>query len=92
MKSRHTLIKLMTIVVIGGLAGCDGSLLKPIRGGRGKPVSSPPSGPSETGPQSGRARYADTHPPTVDTTAERPDPAIAQLDARIRQYAGRCAA
>ena len=86
MKPRHATLKLMTIVVVG-LAGCEGSFLKPMRGGQSKPVSSPP--PSEPGEQTIRPRYAATHEPTVDTAAEKPDPAIAKLDTRIKQYAGR---
>jgi len=82
------MIQLMMVVVIG-LAGCEGSFLKPTRGGQGKPASSPPSGPSDSSPQPARVRYADTNAPNVDAGAEEPDPAIAQLDAKIKQYTGR---
>lgn len=87
MKPRHAMLMLMMVVV--GLAGCEGSFLKPARKGSGKPVSSPPSEPSDSSEQPIRPRYAATHAPTVDPVSETHDPAIAQLDDKIKQYAGR---
>jgi len=86
MKLRDVIFMGVTIIVVVS-SGCGDMFHQSWSGQLNKPVSSPP--PAVPSDQPIRPRYAEANAPTDNADPATPDPAITQLDARIKQYVGR---